>query len=64
LKHQHELQKLKPTIDVHGPFFFMLESTHNDFTAIPTKMIQPMASIQSLNQLKLFWISCNDYQTQ
>jgi len=57
--------KLKPAIDAQGPFFFTLESTHDDFLAALAKTIQPTASIQSLNQLKLFWklnVPANDKQ--
>ena len=57
--------KLKPTIDAHGPFFFTLESTHDNFLTELAKTIQPMAGIQSINQLKLFWklnVPANDKQ--
>lgn len=57
--------KLKLTIDACSPFFFMLESTHNDFLTALAKTIQPMAGIQSINQLKLFWklnVPANDKQ--
>jgi hypothetical protein len=57
--------KLKPTIDACGPFFFTLESTHDNFLTVLAKTIQPTAGIQSINQLKLFWklnVPANDKQ--
>lgn len=57
--------KLKPTIDARGPFFFTLESTQDDFLTALATTIQPTASIQSINQLKLFWklnVPANDKQ--
>jgi hypothetical protein len=57
--------KLKLTINACSSFFFTLKSTHNDFLTVLATTIQPTVSIQSINQLKLFWklnVSANDKQ--
>jgi hypothetical protein len=57
--------KTKPSVDARSPFFFTLESTHDEFLTALAKTVLPTASIGSINQLKLCWklnVPANDKQ--